>query len=211
MKIRILSIFLLATIFYSCGKSSWYSGGKNLIGKHQSMAIIPPSLFIENCSDLSSDSCLAVNKLESKYLYMDLFSKIAIKNAEKNNLLELVRMSDIEQVMNEDSYNLNKKDDRNRLSDALGADVLLLSEFQLSKPNSIVSSVATAVAKTVLLKGIGLGSNTNLIEGYVTLYDVTTEKDIWTFEHAIGGGFLEKMEGITDELLYRIVRKLPYY
>jgi len=215
MKKLITICILFVFVLSSCAKTSFIKGGKEIVKKHNTVAIIPADVYDANCNGQSMSECILDDE-EANYLNVQLYNAIFNKNTFKRYKLKILGADLIRSKIEDAGIEISDSIgyfqlDNNELCEVLDVDAVLFSEFIVRRPTSVGTSVGVAVARSLLLPGIGFGTTTNWIQGNLFLYDRKTGKEVWSYEHKMKGDFLTTKKGVQQSLMRNIAKKLPYY
>lgn len=201
-------VWILA--FSSCAKVNLVEGGNELVDSHTSIAIIPTNVFNIVC-DEDHNECYEYLDEESEKLYFSLAVEVANRNIKKKNKINLLPPSITLRKLDDAGIEYINTEDYKALCSILDVDAIIVSDFFVRQPSSVGASIATGVFSTILFRGFGGSSVTNVIYGNVFIYDNDTEQTIWSYEHEVKGNFLSSKSMVHKTLVKNVTKKLPYF
>lgn len=201
MKYLICTLFLF--IGLSCAKIYYSPDAKSLANRHHKIALIPPKISI---APRKKDNPVALEqqqKLESVNFQQEMYSWLLRRKMQNKIRVEILDLETTNAKLTNMGYPGEKALTPSELTENLGVDAVITSNFALSKPMSEGGAVALGVL-------LGVWAATNEVVATVEIHDKNKEKLIWSFNHKMSGSTFSTPARLVDELMRRASKKMPY-
>jgi hypothetical protein len=195
-------VISLLVFMTSCAKIFFSPDAHTLAKKHSVIAIIPPSISIAASRKVDAEAIKEQQKTESINFQKEIYSW----------LLKRKMQGKIDQEI-QDVQTTNAKLKKAgfpdipmtpaEISEILGVDGIVSSNFGLSKPMSDGAAIAVGLL-------VGAWGATNEVRVTLSINDKSKNKLIWNYEHKLSGGVGSSPSRIVDQLMRKASRKMPY-
>ncbi len=205
-KLNVIAVLLMALLITSCNKAYQVSQSKELSNKHEQIAILLPTISYAQSGQLnpkqmeetsSSDALQFQNEMVSWMLKRKKKSQanFTVQNTKTTN--SLISRAGV----NTDDATAEE------LAKILGVDAVIFSNFTLSQPFTLLESVAASEL-------LGLPAATSKAEGQMSIYDRSTNQDIWSYSNKQDNSWdpipVSSPADMVDKFMRKASKRMPY-
>jgi len=196
-------MFVTTTFFISCGPKIYTDPqAENLAQSHKSFAVIPPSVSIAASKKVEAEAIKEQQRTESVNFQKEMYSWLLKRKQQGRIQVNIQDVSTTVAILKKAGYYDGEVFTPIELAEILKVDGVLASNYSLSKPMSQGASIAVGV----LLGGFG-ATNSTVID--LSLFDKSSGKMIWNYNHKAAGSFTTP-NALVDDLMRKASKKMPY-
>jgi hypothetical protein len=201
--IKQLSLIALATIlFLSCAKIYYSPDAYTLAHSHNIIAIIPPTVSIAAKKNIDAEAMKEQQNTESISIQKEMYSWILQRKMQGKISQEIQEIETTNAILKKAGYP-EKPLTTAELSEVLGVDGIMTSNFGLSKPMSDGAAIAEAFFSDSR-------SSTNEVHASLSISDYKNNKLIWNYDYKSSGSLGSSSSKLVDDLMREASLKMPY-
>lgn len=201
-------IFLLFSIaaitISSCAKVYYSPDAKVRASSHQVVAIAPPSVTITARKNVDAEAIKEQQKLESANFQKEMYSWLLRRKMQNRIFVEVQDVETTNALLGKAGYFDGNPMTPYEISEALGVDAIITSNFSLSRPMSEGAALAIGVLS-------GFWGSTNNATVTLQIQDKETKKLLWNYDHTVSGSVGSTPAQLVDNLMRNASRKMPYF
>jgi hypothetical protein len=205
MKYLKLSFFGVALLLVSsCAKVYYSPDAKTLTSAHKIIAIAPPKVSIAANKKIDAEAMREQQKTESANFQQEMYSWLLKRKMQGR--FEAVEIQDVATTnaqLQKAGYFDGTVLTPNEMSNLLGVDAVLMSNYSLSKPLSDGAAVALGLL-------VGIWGATNETTVSLEIHDSASKKMIWNYNHKLSGSVGSTPARLIDGLMRNASKKMPY-
>lgn len=199
-----LSCLAFLAILSSCAPKVYYSpDAKTISSSHQTIAIAPPIVSIAARKNVDPEALAEQRAVESLNFQKEMYSWMLHRKMQNRLFVEIQDVETTVALLEKAGYYDGKALTPTEISEALGVDGLITSNFSLSKPMSEVGAVALKIIFDTWTK-------TNRTVVTLTIHDREAAKSIWNYHHEASGSVGSIPAALVHQLMRNASRKMPY-
>jgi hypothetical protein len=199
---KIILILFSSILLVSCAKIYSTSDAVSLAHSHKKIAVLPPVISIAASKKIDAESIKEQQKTESLNFQKEIFSWFLKRKSQGKFNPEILDVETTNSKLKKFGYP-DSVFTPVEMVRKLNVDGVIVSSFALSKP----MSEGGAIALNILTGGYAA---TNEVRGSISIYDSSTEKMIWNYDHKYSGGVGSTPSTIVDALMRQCTKKMPY-
>lgn len=199
------TLLLLCTVFVvgSCAKIYYSPDAKQRADNHEVIAIAPPIVSIAARKKIDAESLKEQQKTESINFQQEMYSWLLRRKMQNRVRVEILDVATTNAKLRKLGYFDDNPMSPSEISEALGVDAVITSNFALAKP----MSEGAAIAVGLLVGAWGATNNTTVT---LELHDLESKKLIWNYNHKVSGSVGSTPAGLVDNLMRSASRRMPY-
>ncbi len=202
---NIRSSFLLLMVMLlisACAKVYYSPEAESAARKHRIIAVAIPKVNIPAQKNMSADDLKKLAESEAESFHAEMVNWLLKRKDQGKISVDILdaatTLAKINRLKAEKGEFLTPKE----ISDALGVDAVITSNYKMTKPMSTGAAIATSIL-------FGFGTTNEAIVS-MELHDNGSNKSIWNFNHRISGGVLNSAQDCVNEVMRVASKKLPY-
>ncbi len=195
-------ICLSVLILTSCAKIFYSPDALTLAQGHKLIAIIPPSVSIAAQKKVDAEAIKEQQKTESVNFQREMYSWMLKRKMQGKVTTEIQDVETTNSKLKNASYPENPLSP-GELSDILGVDGVIASNFSLSKPMSEGGAIALSLL-------VGAYGATNEVTVSMSIHDGKAKKMIWNYDQKFSGSIGSSPASLVDRLMRQASKKMPY-
>lgn len=206
MKTRFSLLFTaLILLLQGCASPKVYYSpdAKTIVSTHQLIAIVPPKVSITGRKKDNIEALKQQEITESVNFQKEMYSWLLKRKTQGKMFIEI---QDVE-TTNAKLEKAGKLNDKSvtpaEMSEILGVDAVITSNYALSKPMSEGAAVALGML-------VGVWGSTNETTVTVDIHDAKTKKMLWNYNHKVSGSTFSTPAQLVDNLMRNASKKMPY-
>ena len=175
-------------------------------------------LFLESCTtvEVGKEIVKASNSIkttiseiipnkedESKIFQQEIYTYLLKRKTRGQMVINIQDVEETNVAINRNDLDLSKMTS-SEICELLEVDVILSSQFGLSKPMSAGAAIALSLFT-------GMAGSTNEVTVSLSLKDCSTKSLIWKYDHKYSGGILSSPTSLVENLMRDASRKMPYF
>ncbi len=204
MKKSLFLILGFATFMMSsCAKIYQTPDAIAIANKHKIIAIAPPKVSIAPNKKSTAEALKEQQKTESMNFQKEMHSWMLRRKMQNKITVEILDIETTNAKLKKSGYFDGTPLTPAEMSDLLGVDAVITSNYSLSKPMSEGGAIVLALL-------VGFWGNTNEATVALDIHDKETKKMIWNFNHKVGGSILSSPAQLVDNLMRNASKKMPY-
>jgi len=194
-------VLLLLT---SCARIYHSPDADIIADSHQKIAIIPPRVTIEAPRRVSREDLKKQTRTTGYAIQGEMYSWLLKRKRQGKILIDVQDLETTNALLGKADFFKGKAMTPQEISEILGVDAVVTSNYLLTRPISEAGSIAL----TVLTGGAWLNDK----EANVTLdiYDSNSQKTIWNYRNTHSGELWESHADLVNDVLRHASRKMPY-
>jgi len=197
-----LILGLLLVTMASCAQVFYAPDARSLAMKHQTIAIIPPTISIAAQRKVDAEAIREQQRTESMNFQSEMYSWLLRRKMQGHFSQDIQDIQTTNAKLQEVDYPYRPLTTA-QLCELLGVDGIITSNFALSKPMSTGAAIAVAVL-------FGAAGSTNEVRGTISVSDCQNTKLIWNYEHRVSGGLGSSPASVVNAFMRRASKKMPY-
>lgn len=197
-----VTIGLLCFSVLSCAKIFYSPDAKTLANRHNTIAIIPPSISIAANKKVDAEAIKEQQKTESINFQKEMYAWMLKRKMQNKLTKEIQDIETTNTKLKRAGYPENPLTTA-ELCEVLEVDGIMTSNFALAKPMSEGAAVAVGVI-------LGAWGSTNEVRVSLSISDCEFKKLIWNYEHKLSGSIGSTPARIVDQLMRQASIKMPY-
>lgn len=205
MKYLKLSFFGVALLLVSsCAKVYYSPDAKTLTAAHKIFAIAPPKVSIAANKKIDAEAMREQQKTESANFQQEMYSWLLKRKMQGR--FEAVEIQDVATTnaqLQKAGYFDGTVLTPNEMSEILGVDAVLMSNYSLSKPMSDGAALALGLI-------VGVWGATNETTVSLEIHDKASKKMIWNYNHKLSGSVGSTPARLIDGLMRNASKNMPY-
>lgn len=199
-----LSCLALLAIFCSCAPKVYYSpDAKTISSTHHRIAIAPPQVSIAARKNVDREALAEQQAIESRNFQKEMYSWLLHRKMQNRMYVEIQDVETTIALLDKAGYFRGAIMTPTEISEILGVDALITSNYALTKPMTEVGAVAlkflfdswTATNRTVVT---------------LTIHDREADRSIWNYHHEASGTIGSTPADLVHNLMRNASRKMPY-
>lgn len=200
-----ISILLAACIVVtsSCAKIYSTSDADLRAKNHKIIAIAPPRVSIAASKKVDAEALKEQQKTESVNFQREMYSWLVKRKMQDRITVEVMDVETTNAKLKKAGYFEDNAMTPSEISEALGVDGIITSNYALSKPMSEGAAVAVGLL-------IGVWGSTNNTTVNLEIHDRETKKLLWNYSHKASGGVGSTPAQLVDNLMRNASKKMPY-
>lgn len=202
MKPLLIIILFTSVTITSCAKVYYSPDADVLANNHAVVAISPPVVSIAANRKVEAEAMMEQQRTESANFQNEIYSWMLRRKTQGRITQEFQEPGNTSIYLTRAGFPESLLTTQ-EMCEILGVDGLLTSNFALSKPMSDGAAVALGFL-------VGVWGSTNEVRTTLTIYDCTSEKIIWNYEHKYSGGVGSSPSRLVDQLMRKASRRMPY-
>lgn len=202
-KIKTLLFFATLLLVSSCAKVYYSPDAKMRADRHKIIAIVPPKVSIAAQKNTSADAIKEQQKTESNNFQREMYSWLLKRKMQNKIHVEILDVETTNAKLKKAGYFDENPMSPSEVSEALGVDAVITSNYALSKPMSEGSAVAVGLL-------LGYWGSTNSTKVSLELHDKESKKLLWNYNHEVSGSVGSSTAGLVDNLMRDASKKMPY-
>jgi len=200
---KILSLLTLVIVLTSCAKIYYSPEAYEVARKHQTLAVLPPTVSIAAKRKTEADALKEQQKTESLNFQKEMYAWL-LKRQMRGQFSCEFQDPDYTNAMLRKAGYPEEPLTTEEICSILKVDGLIKSNFGLSAP----MSAGAAIALNVLA---GANGATNEVRINYTISDCSSKKLIFSYDHRYSGGIGSTPSGLVDGLMRDISKKMPHF
>jgi hypothetical protein len=197
-----VTVGLLCFSVFSCAKIFYSPDAKTLASRHNTIAIIPPSISIAANKKVDAEAIKEQQKTESINFQKEIYAWMLKRKMQNKLTKEIQDIETTNAKLKRAGYPENPLTPA-ELCEVLEVDGIMTSNFALAKPMSEGAAVAVGVI-------LGAWGSTNEVRVSLSISDCEFKKLIWNYEHKLSGSIGSTPARIVDQLMRQASIKMPY-
>jgi hypothetical protein len=202
-KSLILFLAFTAVLMSSCAKIYQTPDAVSITSKHKLIAIAPPKVSIAPSKKSTPEGIIEQQKMESTNFQKEMHSWLLRRKMQNRISVDILDIETTNTKLKRAGYFEGTPITPAEMSELLGVDAIITSNYSLSKPMSEGGAVALGLL-------FGVWGNTNEATVTLDLHDKETKKMIWNFNHKVGGSVFSSPAQLVDNLMRNASKKMPY-
>ena len=202
-KSLILFLCFTTLLISSCAKIYQSPDALRIAQRHKIIAITPPKVAIAPSKKSTPEGIIEQQKTESLNFQKEMHSWLLRRKMQNKITVEIQDVETTNAKLKKAGYFEGAPLTPAEISELLGVDAILTSNYSLSKPMSEGGAIAVGLI-------FGEWGNTNEATVTLDLHDRTTQKMIWNFNHKVGGSVFSSSSQLVDDLMRNASRNMPY-
>ncbi|QQS28827.1 MAG: hypothetical protein IPM47_18600 [Sphingobacteriales bacterium] len=197
-----LCLSIVAIFVSSCAKIYYSPDAKSLASKHQTIALVPPTVSIAANKKVDGEAMKEQQKTESLNFQKEMHSWLLRRKMQGKINQEILDIETTNAKLKKSGYPeipLTSAE----ICEVLGVDGILTSNFGLSKPMSDGAAVAVGIL-------FGAWGATNEARVSLGIYDCDNKKLIWNYDHKYSGSVGSSPARLVDQLMRHASKNMPY-
>tara|TARA_B100000530_G_scaffold95315_1_gene58793 strand:- start:404 stop:1000 length:597 start_codon:yes stop_codon:yes gene_type:complete len=190
-------LFIITSIIISSCASIYITNeGQEIANKHQSIAILSPTVGFENKKEVNSE------RTKSLEIQQEIYSWMLKRKSQGEITIQVQDIDDTNVILKRTGFSLENLT-TNEICDLLEVDAVLYSNFNLSQPTS---QGAAIVAKLLF----NLNTATNKANASLSIKDCESKSMIWNYNHEFSGSLGSSSQDLVEGLMRHASKNLPY-
>lgn len=202
-KSLILILGFTAFLMSSCAKIYQAPEAVSVANRHKIIAIAPPKVSIAPNKKSTPEALQAQQKTESENFQKEMHSWLLRRKGQNKITVDVLDIETTNAKLKRAGYFEGTPMTPSEMSEVLGVDAVLTSNYGLSKPMSEGGAVALGLL-------FGVWGNTNEATVALDIHDKESKKMIWNYNHKVGGSVFSSPAQLVDNLMRNASRKMPY-
>lgn len=200
-KFQFLVISTITFLLSACANIYHSPDYKQLSKKHNTIAIIPPTILIGNFENIDSEVAIQ-QKAESLNLQMEMYAWMLKKKKQESLLKDIQPIQTTNALLQKAGYPETPFTNA-QICDILGVDGVINSYFGLSKPVPDNIALTTGIIFNAWLP-------TNEINSTLSIDDCEHKKLIWNFNYKASGLYGSTPSRFVNQIMNKASLKMPY-
>jgi len=203
-KSMFLILGLAAIMLTSCARIYQSPDADLRAVEHQTIAVIPPKVTIEAPRRVSSGAIKEQQRSTGLNIQQEMFSWLLKRKRQGKIYVDILDVQTTNAKLKKAGFFDGTPLTPQEVSELLGVDAIITSNYLLTKPISDGASVAL-----IVLTGSDWGNNKETSVS-LDLYDAQSQKMIWNYNNTHGGQIWESHADLVNDVLRHASRKMPY-
>lgn len=196
-------LIIVALVVSSCAKEFYSPDAYTLAKKHQSFAIIPPSVSIKSNKKVDANALKEQQTTESLNFQKEIYAWMLKRKMQGRVTQEIQDVETTNAKLSRAGYPETPLTTE-ELCALLEVDGVMTSRISMTKPMSEAAAVVVGLL-------VGVWGPTNEVSVSLSLSDCSKKKLIWNYDHTFSGGVGSSADRLVDDLMRRASRKMPYF
>jgi hypothetical protein len=199
---KLTPIVLVAILFSSCAKIFYSPDAYLLAHSQKNIAIIPPTVSITAKKNIDAEAMKQQQYTESISIQKEIYSWMLQRKMQGKISQEIQEVETTNAILKKAGYPENPLTTA-ELSEVLGVDGIMTSNFGLYKPMSDGAAIAEALLSDSR-------SSTNEVYASLSISDYKNNKLIWNYDYKSSGSLGSSSSKLVDDLMREASLKMPY-
>jgi hypothetical protein len=195
--------FLLLVIGCASPKVYYSPDAKTIVSAHKIIAIVPPRVTITGRKNDNVEALRKQEIIESVNFQKEMYSWLLRRKMQGKMFIEIQDVETTNAKLEKAGMLNDKSITPAEMSEILGVDAVITSNYALSKPMSEGAAVALGVL-------VGVWGATNETTVTLDIHDEKTKKMIWNYNHSLSGSTFSTPAQLVDALMRNASKKMPY-
>ena len=193
----------LGVILQSCARIYTSPDAGRVAGRHQVVAIIPPTVTIAPRKKVDPDAIRDLQKSESLNFQKEMYSWMLRRKMQERISVDVMDVETINAALRKAGYFDGEAMSPAEICALLNVDGIILSNYSLAKPMSEGAAVALGLLT-------GIWGSTNQVNITMDIFDGAGRKMIWNYNHIASGSAFTNANQLVDNLMRHASKKMPY-
>lgn len=202
-KITIFLSIVFITLISNCAQVYYSPDAKQIARSHEVIAIAPPRVSIAANKKISAEMMIEQQKTESMNFQREIYTWMLRRKMQNRIFVNLQDVETTNAKLRKLGYFDGEPMSPAEISEALGVDGIITSNFALAKPMSEGAAIAVGLL-------VGIWGNTNNTTVAMEIHDRQDKKMIWNYNHRVSGSVGSTPAQLVDNLMRNASKKMPY-
>jgi hypothetical protein len=203
MKKSLIVLFGVVFLLQSCAKIFYSPDATSLAKAQKIIAIAPPKVSIAARKNVDGNALIEQQNTESVNFQKEMYSWMLKRKMQGTISVEIQDVETTNAKLANSGINEGKVLTPIEMCNILGVDGIMTSNYSLTKPMSEGAAVALGLL-------VGVWGATNEATVSLSIYDLSTNKMIFNFDHKLSSS-LGSPARLVDDLMRQASRKMPYF
>lgn len=187
----------------NCAQVYYSPDAEQIARAHDVIAIAPPLVSIAANKRIEAAAMVEQQKTESMNFQQEIYSWMLRRKMQNRMLVELQDVQTTNAKLAKLGYFDGEPMSPAEISEALGVDAVITSNFALAKPMSEGAALAVGLL-------VGVWGNTNNTTVSLQIHDRQDKKLIWNYNHRATGSVGSTPAQLVNNLMQNASRRMPY-
>ena len=201
LKLTFLAVITL--LLSSCASVYYSPDAKQASSQHQKIAIVPPTVSIAARRKVDPEALKEQQRTESLNFQKEMYNWFLRRKSQNGMRVNILDIETTNAKLTKVGYFEENTMTPKEISDLLGVDAIMTSNYALSKPISEGAAVALGLL-------VGVWGATNETTVTLEIHDKGTENMIWNYNHTLSGSIGSSSASLVNALMRNASKKMPY-
>lgn len=199
----IVFLAIISMSLSSCAKIYYSPEAKTRASSHKLIAIAPPKVSIAAQKKVDPEAIKEQQKTESTNFQQEMYSWLLKRKMQNRIFVEIQDVATTNAKLKKAGYFDDTPMSPAEISEVLGVDGIITSNYSLTKPMSEGGAVALGLL-------VGFWGSTNTTTVSLEIHDKETKKSLWNYNHKVSGSIGSTPVQLVDNLMRNASKNMPY-
>ena len=195
-------MLLVGFLLSSCATVYLAPNGQAIANKHETIAIIKPTIGIEARKKDNPASIKESQRTYANSFQQEIYKSLLKRKTKGQMIVNIQEVDETNSLLEKYDGDATKLSTQ-KMCDVLGVDAIVTSNFSLSKPMSNGAAIAFLF--------LGYWGSTNAADVSMSLKNCDDKSLVWKYDHKYRGGLGSSPGDLVDGLMRNASKKTPYF